>query len=134
MRKTLTAILAAVLCVVFLAGCGDAGVSNTLLPDTRGIEHIFVSTMPQMHEGTLTGEKAVKLAEYILDMDVQAEFSEDPNVYTGMTWVLAVNYEDGSTVTVEFFGNLFIRADAGSWQKVSQQEAQGLEALLKELQ
>ena len=80
------------------------------------------------------GISPIKLAEYILDMDVQAEFSEDPNVYTGMTWVLAVNYEDGSTVTVEFFGNLFIRADAGSWQKVSQQEAQGLEALLKELQ
>ena len=134
MRKIMTVILAAVLCAAFAAGCdGEAGVSNALLPGTQGIKQIAVSTMPQMHEAMFYGENAVKLADYILRMDVQTEFSEDPNVFTGMTWVFTVHYEDGSAVTVELFGNLFVRTDNGPWHKVSANAAEGLETMVYKL-
>ena len=134
MRKRIALILACVVCVALASGCsGEMGVTNTLLPGTQGIGHISVSTMPQLHEAVFSGENAVKLAEYILNMDVQTEFSEDPNVYTGITWVFAVNYEDGSVVTVELFGDMFVRTDSGPWHKVFGNAAEGLEELVYKL-
>ena len=129
MGKCLSILLAALLCVLSVAGCAAIR-GNALLPGTEGIASIHVSTMPHGYEATLTGEAAAELADYLAHMDTQAEFSEDPNVYTGMTWVMAVTYESGETVTLYLFGNLFIRADDGPWYKVSEREAQGVEALL----
>lgn len=134
MRKSLAILLAAVLWMLCGAGCGAEDERNTLLPGAEGITGISVSTMPQSFEASFTGENAGKLAEYILNMDVQAEFPEDPDVYTGMTWVLDITYDTGDTATVYLFGGLFIRTGEGPWQKVTQEEAQGLEDLLKELQ
>ena len=134
MRKIWIAILGAALCAIFALGCsGETGVPNALLPGAQEITDISVSTMPRGYEAVFAGEDAVTLAEYILSMGVQTEFSEDPNVYTGMTWVFDVNYEDGSTVTVELFGNLFVRRDDGPWHKVSGNAAERLEALVYKL-
>ena len=114
------------------AGCKGSEVTapNTLLPGTDGIKAVSVSSTPQGYEYSFSGENAVKLVNFILRMDVVPDFPEDPNVYTGMTWVIAAEYEDGSTVTVYLFGNMFIRSGEDPWQKVSAKEAEELKALL----
>ena len=135
MHRYMFAILAAMLCLTMVVGCDGTEVAtyNTLLPGIDGIAAVTVTSMPQGYDYSLTGENAKKLAQYILDMDVTADFPEDPNVYAGMTWVITTEYENGAAVTVYLFGNMFIRAGDGPWLKVSASEAEGFEALLSSL-
>ena len=49
-----------------------------------------------------------------------------------MTWVISLHYEDGDTVTVYHFGNLFIRSDSSRWYKMTYEEASRFEALLNQ--
>lgn len=129
MRKGLTMILAAMLCLLFVFGCA-AFRGNALLPGKHGIASIQVSTMPHGYTATLSGADAEKLADYIAHLNVQAKMSEDPSVFTGMTWVMTMTYETGETVTLYLFADRFIRAEDGPWYLISEREAQGVVALL----
>ena len=135
MGKKIFAVLILVLCLAMLAGCKsqEKTTPNTLLPGTDGITAVTVSSMPQGYDYSFSGENAETLAEYILNMDMVSDFEEDPNVYTGMTWVIAVEYADGKTVTVYLFGHTFIRSGDDPWLKVSTKAAEGLEALMDSL-
>lgn len=131
MFKKTSIVWPLILCLV-TAGCdsSNTAVSNALLPGTDGLKSVSVSSMPQGYDYSFSEKNAAKLVNFILRMDVVPDFPEDPNVYTGMTWVIAVEYEDGSTVTVYLFGNMFIRSGENPWQKVSAKEAEELKALL----
>ncbi len=135
MHRYMFAIFAALLCLTMVVGCDgtEAATYNTLLPGTDGIAAVTVTSMPQGYDYSFIGESAKKIAQCILDMDVTADFPEDPNVYAGMTWVITAEYEDGNTATVYLFGNMFIRSGDGPWFKVSGEEAEGFEALLASL-
>lgn len=133
MRKYLCVILA-VLLLLCAGGCNDVdSVPNDLLPGTEGISRITVTSMPESYQYSFSGDSAKTLAQCITDMELAADFPEDPNVYAGMTWVITVQYEDGTAVTVYLFGNMFIRAGDGPWFKVSANEAEAFERLLTSL-
>lgn len=133
MKKLLAATFAALL---LLSGCRreapEAG-QEALLPGAEEIETVTVTSMPEGYDYSFSGSQAGTLAQYILDMKLQADYPEDPNVYAGMTWVITVAYRTGETVTVYLFGNMFIRAGGGPWYKVDYQQAEAFGALLDSL-
>ena len=128
MRRFAAILLATVVCVSLLAGCDSkAGqTQEALLPSVKGIAGVEISSLPGLYSGGCTGKDATALAERILAIPTKADYTEDPNVYTGMTWVLVFLYEDGRIVTVELFANMFIQADDGPWYRVPVQDAQAL--------
>ena len=73
------------------------------------------------------------IVEYLDSLSLRSEFEEDPDEYVGMTWVIAVDHADGSTVTVYHFGNMFIRNEDGPWYRMEYEEAERFHALLDEL-
>ncbi len=62
-----------------------------------------------------------------------SDFEENPDEYSGMTWVIVLEYEDGSKETVYHFGNMFIRTNGGSWYKMTYEQAGAFDSLLWEL-
>lgn len=66
-------------------------------------------------------------------MTLESEFEENPNEYTGMTWVIALEYENGETLNIYHFGNMFIRSQNGSWYRMSYEEASRFDTLLEQL-
>ena len=127
-------MMAAALLLLCAGGChGENPASNDLLPGAEGISGIAVTSMPEGYDYSFSGESAKTLAQCIMDMELAADFPEDPNVYAGMTWVITAQYEDGTAVTVYLFGNLFIRSGDGPWFKVSANEAESFERLLTSL-
>ena len=73
------------------------------------------------------------IVDYLDSLSLQSRFKEDPDEYTGMTWVISVDYADGSTVTVYHSGNMFIRTADGPWYRMEYEEAARFHALLDEL-
>jgi len=133
MHKAAALILPFILCFALFAGCKGEAAGNTLLPGSDGIVSVTVTSMPQGYDYFFTCANASELAQYILGMEITADFPEDPNVYAGMTWVITAEYEDGTAATVYLFGNMFIRAGNGPWLKVSTEAAEGFDALLVSL-
>ena len=89
--------------------------------------------MPHGYEYSFEGEKAERAADYIRSLTLKTEFDENPDVFTGMTWVVELSYEDGKTVTVYMFGNMFIRRADGEWLKMDYDEAEQFLSLLERL-
>ena len=97
------------------------------------VTQVAVSSLPEGYAYAYVGEDAMAIVDYLDSLSLQSRFKEDPDEYTGMTWVISVDYADGSTVTVHFFGNLFIRKEDGPWYRMEDEEAERFHALLDEL-
>ena len=79
------------------------------------------------------GEKAEKLVNYLTGLDLKSKFSENPDEYTGMTWVISIEYESGDTAVVDHFGNMFVKNGDGQWLKMNYKQAEQLDTLLEKL-
>ena len=54
---------------------------------------------------------------------MSSDFSENPNDYDGMTWVITLKYDDNSELVIYHFGNMFIKVAGGLWYKMDYEEA-----------
>ena len=97
------------------------------------VTRVTVSSLPGGYDYAYEGEDALAIVDYLDSLSLQSRFAENPDEYTGMTWVISLSYADGNTVTVYHSGNMFIRAADGPWYKMSYEEASRLEALLEKL-
>jgi hypothetical protein len=97
------------------------------------VTQVSVTSLPEGYAYAYEGEDAGVIADYLGSLSLQSRFAENPDEYTGMTWVISLSYADGNTVTVYHSGNMFIRAEDGPWYKMSYEEASRLEALLEKL-
>ena len=70
---------------------------------------------------------------YLTGLNLISDFEENPDQYGGMTWVIALDYKDGTTETVYHFGNMFIRNSGGPWYKMTYEQASAFDSLLAEL-
>lgn len=122
--------IAILLLLVLLAGCRAE--QPRLLPEGT-VTAVAVNSLPGGYDYSFAAEDAQAVAEYLSGLTLTAKFPENPNEYAGMTWVIQLSYENGNTVTVYHFGNLFIRADDGPWYKMQYDEAVRLDALLDDL-
>ena len=134
MKKLLTIALA-FLCVLGMVGCSQQPQQvqgNQLLAEGNVIK-IDVSSLPEGYNYSFAGEDAKEIIDYLSNLNLQSNFEEDPNEYTGMTWVISLEYDNGEILTVYHFGNMFIRTEKGSWYKMTYDEANRFDTLLDEL-
>ena len=106
--------------------------SGTLLK-AGAINSVSVTSLPEGYAYAISGEVVKTIIDYISELDLDASFTENPNEYGGMTWVISLEYESGDVLTLYHFGNMFIRAEDGPWYKMKHEEANRLGELLNEL-
>lgn len=119
----------------FSVGMGEtsAEAGEDDLLEAGDVTRVTVSSLPGSYAYAYEGEDALAIVDYLDSLSLRSEFAEDPDEYVGMTWVIAVDHADGSTVTVYHFGNMFIRAEDGPWYRMEYEEAERFHALLDEL-
>ena len=139
--KHLLIIALAFLCVFGMVGCSQQpqqpqqpqqAQSNQLIAEGNVIM-IDVSSLPEGYNYSFDGEEAKEIIDYLSNLNLQSNFEENPNEYTGMTWVICLEYDNGDKLTVYHFGNMFIRTEKGSWYKMTYDEANRFDTLLDEL-
>ena len=134
MKKLLTIALV-FLCVLGMVGCSQQPQQvqgNQLLAEGNVIK-IDVSSLPGGYNYSFDGKDAKEIIDYLSNLNLQSNFEEDPNEYTGMTWVISLEYDNGEILTVYHFGNMFIRTEKGYWYKMTYDEANRFDTLLDEL-
>jgi hypothetical protein len=105
---------------------------NRLLPEGHVIS-VDVSSLPEGYKYSFDGEDAKAIVEYLSGLNLTGKFEENPDEYTGMTWVISLKYENGDSLEVYHFGNKFIRSEKGSWYKMTYEEASRFGSFLYEL-
>lgn len=131
MKKFIAAVLICT-CLLCLAACGKPIKGDRLLL-TGNVKGIEVSSLPEGYSYSFSGDDAKAIVDYLSALSLDKTFSENPDTYTGMTWVIALEYESGDTLEIYHFGNTFIRTQKGSWYKMSLDEARRFETLLDDL-
>ena len=132
MKKFISLIICFIM-LIALIGCARSN-TNKLGLNTDGVKSASVSSLPSVRKGYIfDGEKAEKLVNYLTGLDLKSKFSENPDEYDGMTWVITIEYENGDTAVVDHFGNTFVKNGDGQWFKMNYKQAEQLDTLLGEL-
>ncbi len=148
MKRILAVTLTLVMLLAALTGCmasqddndseilKDSPNSNTTqnsLIREKTINNITVTSLPSGYEYSLTGDDVNAIVDYFSNLHLISDFEENPDEYLGMTWVIAVEYGDGTSSTIYHFGNMFVRTDDRPWYKMDYEEASRFHPLLQEL-
>lgn len=134
MKKFIAFVLVCI-CIFGVIGCNQQPqqVKATPLLAEGNIVKIDVSSLPEGYNYSFSGEDVKAIIDYLSALNLESEFEENPNEYTGMTWVIALEYENGDILKIYHFGNMFIRSQNGSWYRMSYEEASRFDTLLDEL-
>jgi hypothetical protein len=133
--KKIIAIVLACICVLGIVGCSQQPqqVQGGQLLAEGNVINIDVSSLPEGYNYSFSGADAKAIIDYLSTLNLESNFEENPNEYDGMTWVISLKYENGDTLTIYHFGNMFIRVKGGSWYKMTYDEASRFDTLLDEL-
>ena len=131
MKKLITLILVLAFALTVVGGSSVTAEGAALLKSGE-VGKVTVTSQPEYYNYSFSGDDAKAIVDYISGLHLIADFSENPDVYGGMTWVISIEYEDGDVLTVYHFGN-FIRTAGGSWYKMTYEEASRFDVLLNEL-
>lgn len=118
--------------VLSAVGCSQQVQGNQLLLEGN-IVSVQVSSFPEGYNDSFHGEDADAIVEYLSNLNLESKFKENPNEYVGMTWEIALKYDNGNVMKMYHFGNLFIRTEQGPWYKMNYDEASRFDALLNAL-
>ena len=132
MKKRIAWVLALVFCLS-LTGCFAATKEEGRLLKDGKVEKVSVTSLPEGYAYSFGGEDAQAVVNYFSGLNLIADFPENPDGYSGMTWVVSLTSEGGDVVTVYHFGNTCIRAEDGPWYKMTYEEASRFGSLLDEL-
>ena len=134
MKKFIAVVLMCI-CVLGVIGCNQQPQQvqgNQLLVEGNVVK-IDVSSLPEGYNYSFSGEDAKAIIDYLSTLSLESEFEENPNEYTGMTWVISLEYDDGDALQIYHFGNMFIRVKGGLWYKMTDEEGNRFDILLNEL-
>ena len=123
------------ICVLSSFGCSQQPqqvLGKQLLTEGNVIS-IDVSSLPEGYNYSFSGKDAKAIIDYLSTLNLESNFEENPHEQTGMTWVISLTYEDGNSLTIYHFGNMFISVEGGSWYKMTYDEANRFNTLLDEL-
>ena len=109
-------------------------IPDKLLKDGDIID-ITVTSLPEGYEYKFSDTAAIQnIREYFETLHLESEFTENPNEYCGMTWVLKFTYSDKTEETIYHFGNMFVRNASGQWFKMRYDEAEKLDGILADIE
>ena len=90
------------------------------------------SMMPEGYNYSFNDEEAMAaILKYFNNLTLISNFSENPDEYGGMSWIVEIEYENGEKKTVVHFGNMFVRLNYGCWYKMNEDEAGRFQGLLE---
>ncbi|MBQ8625782.1 MAG: hypothetical protein IJ419_06460 [Agathobacter sp.] len=116
-----------------LVGCGNNSTKGSVLLKEGEVKEISVSSLPEGYNYSFTGESVGAIIDYLAGLNLSSDFSENPDEYGGMTWVIVLEYDDNSEVELYHFGNMFIMVEGGSWYKMNYDEANQFSTLIEGL-
>ena len=135
MKKFIAVVLVCI-CVIGVIGCNQQPQQvqgNQLLVEGYVVK-IVVSSLPEGYNYSFNEEEDVKaIIDYLSALSLESEFEENPIECVGMTWVIALEYENGDALEIYHFGNKFIRSQNGSWYRMTYEEASHFDILLDQL-
>ena len=139
MKKLIACLLSFIL-VFFAIGCSDTAADEntstqkgTLLLLDGNVKKISVTSLPEGYDYSFEGEDSKAIVDYLSVLNLVSQFKENPNENGGMTWVISLEYDNGETLQIYHFANLFIKTAGGKCYKMNNDEAINLENLLDEL-
>lgn len=134
MKKCTVVVLVCIFafCVI---GCNQQSqhVQGNQLLSEGNVVRIDVASSPKGYNYSFSGNDAKAIIDYLSTLTLESEFEEKPNEYVGMTWEIAVEYENGDTLNIYHSGNMFICSEKGSWYKMTYEEASRFGTLLEDL-
>lgn len=128
MKRILFALIILIFCVTAFSGCTPKEFSNLNKNDIRSIH---VTSEPGGYEYSFADSDARAVIDYLSNLNLTLAFPF--HSYTGMVWIISLEYESGEVVTVHYSCNKFIRMDNGLLYEMKFDEASCFEALLDEL-
>lgn len=145
--KRLVALVAVFAFLLLLVGCQETEIQSTetswdnVSNQVSGSQLLIegnvikcdVSSLPEYYNYSFKGESAKKIVDYLSSLNLESNFEENPNDYDGSTWVITLEYENGEALNIYHFGNMFIRAENGTWYKMIYEEASCFDELLDEI-
>ena len=105
---------------------------DTLLTEGN-ISSILVKSLPEGIEYSFSGDDAMAIVDYLSCLTLFPEFEENPDEYGGMTWNITLEYDNGETISIYHFVNMFIRTEDGPWYKMVPDEAHYFDELLNKI-
>lgn len=142
MKRTFAVTLTLIMVLAALTGCmasqtdnnsQNSEISQNELLKEGNVKSISVTSEPNGYEYSLTGDDINVIVDYFSNLHLISDFEENPNEYTGMALIATIEYDDGTSSTICHFGNMFVRADDGTWYKMDYDEASRFHPLLQEL-
>ena len=104
-----------------------------LIPEQTIVE-IKVSSLPEGYHFVFSDTESInEIVNYFNDLNLIKDFKENPDEYAGMTWVVEISFDDGSSMNIYHFGNMFVRAGEESWYKMDYEEAAAFDSILTNL-
>ena len=119
-----------VACLLTMTACSSAVAKGGTLLKEGHVRKIYVSSRPEGYNYSFTGDRAQSIIDYISQLNLIDDYPENPGEYDGMTWVITLEYEDGTSLTIYHFGNMFIKAENGPWYKMTYEEASRFDKLV----
>ncbi|MBQ1196822.1 MAG: hypothetical protein IIX44_11315 [Clostridia bacterium] len=129
MKRILISILILSLCILTLSVCTPKKLKDL---NENEIKSVSVTTLPEFYgyEYSFTGDDARAVVDYLSDLNLI------PRLFGlgegGLTWVISIEYENGTDTTVYLFDDE-IRIDGGAWYLMKTEDAQFFEQLLENL-
>ena len=133
MKKNTILILIIACLLTMMTACSGAAVKGVILLKEGTVKRISVTSLPEGLDYSFSEDDAQSVVNYLSELDLTSEYSENPDEYGGMTWVISLKYESGDTLTIYQFGNMFIRTAGSSWYKMTHEQASRFEKLIGEL-
>ncbi len=109
--------------------------TNNLNITKEDATKIVITTLPESetYKRSYTDvDKIGKIIEYLNELSLKKRFTENPDEYSGMTYIITISYKDGSQNVVYHFGNIFLRENDGNWKRMSYDKARKLESIIKD--
>lgn len=102
--------------------------------DADAIKYVHVTTLPESIDIRCHSYDAIRrMANYFNSLETKDDFEENPDGYTGMSYVIIFKCKDGTTREIIHFGNMFVKEVGGDWKKMSYEDASRIEDVVKTL-
>lgn len=128
MKKLIVCVFIIMFGVVIITGCKNSAeedmdtISVTVLPENKEYERTYTSK-----------EKVLKIVDYLNGLTLEEEFTENPDEYAGMTYVITLAYQGEGQAVYYHFGNRFLKLDGElgfDWRRMNYGEASQLESII----
>lgn len=133
MKNFFIIIIAIALMIVF-AGCSDSKLDITS-KDRESIDSIEISSLPASKEFDKTTKDAdsIKIIiDYLNSIDLK-KTQKKASEYYGMSFLIKINYTDGSTKNFVHFGNTFFKEGDGEFLEMKYEQAEKFEGIVKKI-